>query len=95
MNRKGDEIDHVDQGIRDGLRIKHEHPAKANMGVHGQACTAMISYPIVNEEVVNILPMGRLQEITMDIEGASMLVDFEVIYIVDDNNPYPVLLGID
>lgn len=31
----------------------------------------------------------------MDIEGASALADFEVIDIVDDTNPYPVLLGID
>jgi len=31
----------------------------------------------------------------MDIEGASTLADFEVIEIVDDNNPYPMLLGID
>ena len=31
----------------------------------------------------------------MDIEGASALADFEVIEIVDDNNPYPLLLGID
>lgn len=30
----------------------------------------------------------------MDIEGASVLVDFEVIEMVDDKNPYPVLLGI-
>ena len=39
--------------------------------------------------------MGRLQEIIVDIEGASMLAEFEVIEIVDDRNPYPVLLGID
>ena len=31
----------------------------------------------------------------MDIEGASMLAEFEMIEIVDDNNPYPALLGID
>ena len=31
----------------------------------------------------------------MDIEGESMLSKFEVIEIVDDNNPYPMLLGID
>ena len=31
----------------------------------------------------------------MEIEGESALVDFEVIEIVDDNNPYPALLGID
>jgi len=42
-----------------------------------------------------IIPMGRLQGITVDIEGARTLVDFEVIEIVDDNNPYPALLGID
>lgn len=31
----------------------------------------------------------------VDIEGVSALTDFEVIDIVDDNNPYPTLLGID
>ena len=31
----------------------------------------------------------------MDIEGVSALVDFEVIEIVDDSDPYPALLGID
>jgi len=31
----------------------------------------------------------------MDIEGARALVNFEVIEIVDDINPYPALLGID
>lgn len=39
--------------------------------------------------------MGRLQGFTIDIEGASALANFEVIKIVDDNNPYPALLGID
>ena len=39
--------------------------------------------------------MGRLQGITVDIEGASTLADFEVIEFIDDSNPYPVLLGID
>ena len=38
-----------------------------------------------------ILPMGRLQGITVDIEGAIALVDFEVIEIVDENNPYLML----
>ena len=43
----------------------------------------------------NILPMGRLQGVTIDIKGESTQKDFEVIKIVDDNNPYPTLLGID
>lgn len=39
--------------------------------------------------------MGRLQGVTVDIEGASAQEDFEVIEIVDDSNPYLMLLGID
>ena len=39
--------------------------------------------------------MGRLQGVTVDIEGTSTQTDFEVIEIVDDSNPYPMLLGID
>ena len=39
--------------------------------------------------------MGRLQGVTVDIEGVSTLTDFEVIEIVDDSNPYLALLGID
>jgi len=43
----------------------------------------------------NIIPMGILQVMTLDIDGMSALVDFKVIAIVDDNNPYAVLLGIE
>jgi len=39
--------------------------------------------------------MGKLQGVTVDIEGASALASFEVIETVDDRNPYPVILGID
>jgi len=39
--------------------------------------------------------MWRLQGIIVDIKGASALANFKVIEIVDDRNPYPVLLGID
>jgi len=39
--------------------------------------------------------MGWLQGVIVDIEGGSTLVDFEVIEIVDDSNPYPALLGIN
>ena len=42
-----------------------------------------------------IITMGQLQGVTVDIEGEIALADFEVIEIVDDNNPYPVLLGIE
>jgi len=42
-----------------------------------------------------VLPMGRLQGVIVDIKGARTQMEFEVIEIVDDNNPYPALLGID
>jgi len=48
---------------------------------------------MANEQ--KILPMGRLQGITVDIKGSSALADFKVIEIFDDRNPYPILLGID
>ena len=38
--------------------------------------------------------MGRLRGVTVDIEGASALENFEVIKIIDDNNPYPALFEI-
>jgi len=39
--------------------------------------------------------MGQMQGVTINIEDASMLANFDVIEIVDDSNPYPMLLGID
>lgn len=39
--------------------------------------------------------MGRLCGIIVDIEGILTIVDFEVIEIVDDINPYLVLFGLD
>jgi len=65
------------------------------MGVHGQAHVAMVSYSIANGEPAKDPTMGRLQGIMVDIKGASVLADFEVIEIVDDKNPYLALLGID
>jgi len=47
---------------------------------------------MVNQQ--NTFPMGILQGMTIDIEGASMQEYFEVIEIVDESNPYPMLLGI-
>ena len=47
---------------------------------------------IANQE--KVIPIGRLSQVPIDIEGLRTFVDFEVINIVDDMNPYPVLLGI-
>ena len=42
-----------------------------------------------------IISFGRLEHVLMEIDGVRMFADFEVIEIVDDNCPYPTLLGID
>ena len=44
---------------------------------------------------VKVLPIGRLRNVIVDVEGLRTYADFEVINIVDDTNPYPTLLGID
>jgi hypothetical protein len=36
-----------------------------------------------------------LEQVEVNIEGVKMKVDFEVIKIMDDYNPYPALLDID
>ena len=42
-----------------------------------------------------VLPIGRLSNVTVDVEGLHTSANFEVIKIVDDTNPYFMLLGID
>lgn len=46
------------------------------------------------ENQQKIIPMGCLHGVTIDIEGAKIVANFEVIEIVDDSNPYPTFLGI-
>ena len=44
---------------------------------------------------VKVLPIGRLSQVPIDIEGLHTFAYFEFINIVDETNPYPALLGID
>jgi hypothetical protein len=59
--------------------------------------TKLIYSPIrlrmANQQVVS--PFGRLEHVPMEIDGVRTFANFEVIEIVDDRFPYPVLLGID
>jgi hypothetical protein len=48
---------------------------------------------MANQQAVS--PFDRLEHVPMDIDRVRMLANFEVIEIVDDNCPYPALLGID
>jgi hypothetical protein len=42
-----------------------------------------------------IFPIGRLENVEIDVAGVNIVVDFEVIKIMGDKDPYPALLGID
>ena len=42
-----------------------------------------------------IIPLGRLSKIVVDIARVKAWADFEVIEIVEDADPYLVLLGLD
>jgi hypothetical protein len=42
-----------------------------------------------------VLPIGILKGVTVDLDGVCAKADFEVIEIVDDTTPYPMLLGLD
>ena len=44
---------------------------------------------------LKVLPIGRLAQVLVEIEGLKIYADFEVIDIVDDTNPYPALPQMD
>jgi hypothetical protein len=48
---------------------------------------------MANQQAVS--PFGRLEHVLVDIDGVRTFADFEVVEIVDDSCPYPVMLGID
>jgi len=41
-----------------------------------------------------ISPIGRLENVKIDVAGENTVVDFEVIEVMGDKGPYPVLLVI-
>ena len=47
------------------------------------------------ENQLKVLPIGRLSQVHVEVEGLKTYANFEVIDIVDDINHYPMLLGID
>ena len=63
-----------------------------HMGKPTLACSP-IQLRLANQQ--KIVPLGRFLDLQIDIDGVSTFADFEVIEIMDDNNPYPALLGIE
>ena len=41
-----------------------------------------------------IVPLGRLSQVVVDIDGIKVWASFEVIQIEEDTDPYPTLLGL-
>ena len=56
-------------------------------------CYSPIQLRLANQQ--RVCPLGILSNVPVDIDGVRSLANFEVIEIIDDNKPYPVLLGID
>ena len=54
---------------------------------------SLVQLQFANQSKVQ--PIVRLTQVHVKVEGFITYVDFEVINIVDDTNPYPALLGIE
>jgi hypothetical protein len=58
----------------------------------------MLVYSPILLHMVNqycISPVGRLENVEVDLAGVNIVADFEVIEIMGDKDPYPSFLGID
>jgi len=62
------------------------------MGKHALGWSP-IQLRLANQQ--KIIPLGRMTGVPVDLDGVRSTTDFEVIEIIDDNNPYPSLLGIE
>ena len=61
----------------------------------GKSCLDWSPFQLRLANQEKVLPIGRLSQVPIYIEGLYTFAYFEVINIVDDTNPYPALLGID
>ena len=44
---------------------------------------------------LKVIPIDKLTQVPVEVEGLRTYANFEVIEIVDETKPYPTLLGID
>ena len=68
------------------------------MGKHGKAMLRGLEWSPIQLHLSNqvkVLPIDRLSNVIIDVEGLCTYADFKVINIVDDTNPYHALLRID
>jgi hypothetical protein len=50
---------------------------------------------LILENQYNIVPIGPLRGVLVNIDGVCNVADFEVIEIVDASQPYPALMGLE
>jgi hypothetical protein len=58
----------------------------------------LLTYSPIHLRVTNqhcVFPIGRLENVETDVVGVKTVVDFEVIKIMGDKDPYLALLGSD
>ena len=65
------------------------------MGDHGKVEARILPIQLRLANQQRVIPLGRLSSVPVDLDGVCSLADFEVIEIIDDNTPYPTLLGIN
>jgi hypothetical protein len=68
---------------------------KATWKCMGEPTLGYSTVQLKLENQHRVLPIGRLKGVTIDLDGVRTKADFEVIEIVDDTTPYPMLLGLD
>jgi hypothetical protein len=57
-----------------------------------------LTYSTIQLRMANqycIFPIGRLENVEIDVTGVKTVADFEAIEILGDKDPYPALHGID
>jgi len=84
----------MDQVILD-LRSNANVLLKKSWELIGKTKMQWLTIQLKMENQQNIVPLGRLSGITVDIDGVHTTTKFKLIEIVDDNNPYLALLGLD
>lgn len=55
--------------------------------------SSLIQLPLANQS--HNFPISGLEKMEVSLDGIKICADFEVTEILDNKDPYPVLLGID
>jgi hypothetical protein len=66
---------------------------KKSWEVMGKPKVGLVTHPTWLANQYKIYPIGRLEQVEVNIEGVKTKVDFEVIEIMDESDPYPALLA--